>query len=702
MLDGRRATRWIRFRILLLAATLGGALLVLFGRAVQLQLGEGARLARLAREQYLLHVALPAERGQIQDRNGAALASSVQVDSVYANPSLLSEAPGAARQLARALSIDPRALGRKLDPSLQFAWIKRQVTPSEAEAVRRLGITGVAFAKESRRFYPERELGAQLLGITGVDGEGLEGLEKRYDEELRGKTVLVPGIRDAKGHVLTEAAVSPVDIQGSSLRLTVDQGVQFLAQSALAKQVAATHSTAGVAIVLDPRTGAILAVAVVPTFNPNSVDARDRNALRDRAVTDAYEPGSTFKAFLAAASLEEGVATPATPIFGENGAFHVGGRTIHDHKPFGWMSFARVLQVSSNVGAAKVGLQLGRERLYRYLRAFGFGERTGVGLPGEVRGSLSPFRSDISTATASFGQGVTATPLQLVSAYGAIANGGLLVSPRLVDAVIQPGGEPSKLPAPPPRRIVSPAVAAQVTRMLEGVVQKGGTAEAGAVPGYRVAGKTGTAQKADAITGGYSADKRFASFIGYLPAEHPCAVIGVFLDEPKGQVYGGEVAAPVFREIAEGLVRQLGIPPDQAILASVGPPPKRPVPAARSEPELADVSEEGDDDEPAAAVGGAVPSVLGLPARRAVNLLAGKGLLASLEGEGQVVSQRPAPGAALPVDRRVELRLAPRAAEAAPLEGARPRPSVRRAGAGGGSAKAVADGRSVATVEAVR
>ncbi|MHB1843905.1 MAG: penicillin-binding transpeptidase domain-containing protein [Deltaproteobacteria bacterium] len=654
MTDRQGTIRWIRLRILLLAAAILGVLCAMLGRALQLQLGDGARLARLAREQYLLHVALPARRGEIFDRNGVALASSVQVESIYANPGLLAQSEGAAALLARALRLDPRSLERKLDPSLQFAWVKRQVTQTEAEAVRRLALPGIGFVKESRRFYPERELAAQLLGVTGLDGEGLEGLEKRYDDELRGKTVLVSGVRDAKGHVLTEASVSPTEIQGGALHLTIDQGAQYLVQTALAKQVAQTRSSDGIAIALEPRTGAILAMAVVPTFNPNSVDARDRAALRDRAVADAFEPGSTFKAFLAAAALQERVVTPQTPLFGENGAYRLGGRTIHDHKPFGWMSFARVLQVSSNVGAAKVGLSLGRERLYRYLRDFGFGERTGVGLPGEVRGALAPFRSDIANATASFGQGVTATPLQIVTAYGALANGGELVPPRLVQEIVQPNGQVVVPAAPEPRRVVKPEVAAAVTRMLEGVVQKGGTAEAGAVAGYRVAGKTGTAQKADPITGGYSADKRFASFVGYLPAERPRVVIGVFLDEPKGEVYGGVVAAPVFREIAEGLMARLAVPPDAPM-----PPVAAAIPAKekRQAPPALELVEEEDDAGPLAK--GTVPKLLGLPARRAVGLLAATGLLASLQGEGQVVSQQPAPGAAAPADRRVLLTLAP-------------------------------------------
>jgi cell division protein FtsI (penicillin-binding protein 3) len=353
-----------------------GALGTLFARAIRLQVGDGARLARLAREQYLLKVALPAHRGNIYDRQGVALASSVQVDSIFANPAQLPDPRAAAKQLATALHMDPRALEQKLDPASQFAWIKRQVTAAEADAVKRLDLPGVGAAKESRRFYPERDLAAQVLGFTGVDGEGLEGIERRYDEPLKGRTILVRGVRDAKGRTMSEESVSSQDLEGASIQLTVDRNIQYLAQQALSKEVAESRSVAGIAIVMDPNSGEVLALAVSPTFNPNSVSERDRDSLRDRAVTDAYEPGSTFKAFVAAGALQEKVATPATVVFGENGAWPINGRTIHDHKPFGWMSLARVLQVSSNIGAAKIGLLLGRERLRDYLNAFGFGEKT--------------------------------------------------------------------------------------------------------------------------------------------------------------------------------------------------------------------------------------------------------------------------------------------------------------------------------------
>jgi cell division protein FtsI (penicillin-binding protein 3) len=671
--------RWIRIRILFLALLLVGALGALFARAVRLQVGEGARLARLAREQYLLKVALPAHRGNIYDRQGVALASSVQVDSIFANPAQLPDPHAAAIELAAALHLDARAVERRLDPSNQFVWVKRQVTAAEADAVKRLDLPAVGAVKESRRFYPERDLGAQLLGFTGVDGEGLEGLERRYDEPLRGRTILVPGVRDAKGRTISEESVSGQDQEGASIQLTIDRNIQYLTQQALAKEVAQSRSVAGIAIVMDPNSGEVLALAVSPTFNPNSVAERDRDSLRDRAVTDAYEPGSTFKAFVAAGALQDAVAAPSTVVFGENGSWGLNGRTIHDHKPFGWLTLARVLQVSSNIGAAKIGLLLGRERLRDFLNAFGFGDKTDVGLPGEVRGTIAPFRSDIANATASFGQGVTATPMQLVTAYAALANGGRLLRPYVVSRITQPDGTVTEAGPKEVRRVVSAPVALAVTRMLEGVVQKGGTAESAAVPGYKVAGKTGTAQKVDPVSGGYSADKRLASFIGYVPDDAPRLVIGVFLDEPKGEIYGGEIAAPVFREVAEGALRQLGVAPTEAVVATK-PAAVRPGKAPAAHPAIAAAEQATEDDdaldpEPTVAPGKVVPSLLGLSARRAVHDLAAAGLTASIQGEGRVVAQRPLAGSAVPPDGLISLQLsgpAARAGATLAVSGARP------------------------------
>jgi cell division protein FtsI (penicillin-binding protein 3) len=658
--EGDRSLRWIRLRISALAALLIAALLGLLGRAAFLEVRQGRKLSMMAQEQYRFRVPLPGQRGAILDRRGASLATSVQVDSIFVDPSQLTDAPQAAADLSAALHVDRHALEHRLDPQSQFVWVKRQASATEAEAVRRLGLSGAGFVKENQRFYPERELAAQLLGLAGLDGEGLEGLELYYDGILRGTPQTLSGVRDARGNVVTDQTVEPSTLEGVSLQLTLDRGIQYLTQQALRRAVGSTHAVAGMAVVLEPSTGAILAMAISPSFNPNALGPSERGALRNRLVADCYEPGSTFKAFLVAGALRDGILGPNSLIQGTDGAFAVGDRTIHnDHKSAGSLTVSRMVQVSSNIGAAKVGLMLGRQRLHAIFSEFGFGDRTGIGLPGESKGNLPEFRSDIAAATASFGQGVTATAMQLVAAYGALANGGRLMRPHVVARMIQPDGSFSQVAPESVRQVVSPEVARAVTHMLEGVVEKGGTAEAAAVEGFRVAGKTGTAQKVDPVLGGYSVDKRFSSFIGYLPVEAPRLVVGVFLDEPKGQVYGGIIAAPVFREIAAGALQQLGVSPSVARVVAPQTRPSRP-------PSLAQEQAAEDDGEPVEVQDDArsrVPSVLGMPARRAIAALAASGLLASIEGEGRVISQHPSPGAEVPPSGTIRLQL--RSADAA-------------------------------------
>jgi cell division protein FtsI (penicillin-binding protein 3) len=691
----RSETRWIRFRLWLLAGAMGLGLAALMAKAVQLQIGQGGRLRQMAFEQYSLKISLPPHRGVVLDRAGAVLAQSVQVDSVYADPTRLADAHLAALSLARALHLDSRdarALEHRLDPAMQFAWVKRQVSDGEARAVLALSLPGVGTVKESRRFYPEKELAGALLGFAGIDGVGLEGIERAYDELLRGEPAQLPSVRDARGQILSADFPSQQELTGDTLTLTLDRNLQYLAEQALERGIATTHSVAGVAAILDPQSGAILAMAVAPGFNPNLAVDGEHAAMRNRALTDAFEPGSTFKVFLIASALQEGIVTPQTTFFGGNGAFQVNDRVIHDHKPYGWLTVAQVIQVSSNIGAAKIGLSFGRERVHDAFRGFGFGERTDLGLPGEVRGTLPTFHSDIATATASFGQGVMATPLQLLVAYGALANQGTLMRPYLVSRIApSDGGPPIEMGPQSLRQVVRPEVARQVTAMLERVVQKGGTAEAASVPGYRVAGKTGTAQKVDPGSGGYSADKRFSSFVGYLPAQAPRVVIGVFLDEPKGEHFGGQIAAPIFREIAQGTMRQLGVPADPKLRA----PGELPLDRSQRAAAVADAVVAEDDDTPVitatSPTPGTVPSLLGLSARHALRQLSAVGLAASVHGTGVVVGQKPGPGDRLPADREVSLflatdgRVAPQGAAAQPSRSTLLADEGMRARAGSGN-----------------
>ncbi len=659
-MDPRRA-RWIALRVGVLGILFAAAFAVVLGRAVQLQVLQGDRLGSLARDQYLRELELKPRRGLITDRHGVTLAASADADSVFVDPQELEAAPrpaAALSRLARALSIDPRALGRRVERGGRFVWAKRRVSPAEAEAVRGLGLPGVGLAKETRRYYPHRELAGQVLGFVGDDGAGLEGVEYAFDDALQGEAMRVPTLRDARGlHLLGEAPASERVLTGARVELTIDQGLQHVAEQALGQAVAQARAASGTAVAVDPATGEILALANAPAFNPNAPKRGDE--MRDRAALDTFEPGSTAKVFTVAGALEAKAIRPLEPVFCENGSWAIGGHVIHDHKAVGWTGPSRILAVSSNIGAGKIGQKLGRERLQRTLLAFGFGERTQVGLAGEPRGQVPYPHAEVSLASMSFGQGFTATGLQVTMAVAALAGGGVLMKPWLVRRVVDPasGRVLSEAVPTPVRRAVSPEVAATVSRWLEGVIaDRDGTGRRARLDGWRAAGKTGTAQKADAVSGGYSPDKHFSSFVGFAPAGRPRVAIGVFVDEPKGEIYGGEVAAPVFREIAEHAMQALGVPPSAAVAQARSPAAPRLEPAARERPDPPPIAAAP---RLAGGSGVPVPAVEGLSARSALKALEALDLGADLEGSGRVARQSPRPGQVVERGARVQLSLAP-------------------------------------------
>jgi cell division protein FtsI (penicillin-binding protein 3) len=659
----------VSLRVGLVALVLVALLFVVFGRAVYLQVVDRDRLGSMARDQYLRTIQLSGRRGEIRDRHGGPLASSVEVDSVYVDPALL---PGgeagrraALERLARAARLsddDTRSLlVRAAKPGSRFVWVARRASPAVVEAVKALGIPGVGTLKEARRFYPQKELAAQILGFAGDDGQGLEGLERKLDGELSGQGATVQGLRDARGRsLLAEESVPVAHRSGATVELTLDRTVQYLAEKALAKAVKDTDAAAGTAVVLDPATGEILALASRPTFNPNVIPGADqREAVRVRAVTDSYEPGSTMKTFLVAGALDAGAITPKTLFDCEGGAWRVGRHTIHDHERYRWMSPAQILMVSSNICSGKVGLAVGGARVADIYRAFGFGSRTGVELPGEIPGVVGALKREIEVVTASFGQGpITATPLQVATAMAAVANGGMLMRPYLVKRITEPDGRVIHEGQPVVvRRVISPETSRTVSRWLEAVVSEEGTARAAAIDGYPVAGKTGTAQKVDPGRGGYGRG-RIASFAGFVPADDPRLVILVVIDEPKGRVYGGQVAAPAFREIAEGALKVLGVPPSRPLARKAEPPRAGPAPAPREEPAVAEGWVE-EDDVPAAPGTVRVPDLRRLFAREVVRRLADASLEADLEGSGRAVGQDPPAGSLVEPGSRVTVRLQP-------------------------------------------
>ena len=646
----------------------GGIFAVLFAlvalRALDLAVLRGPALARLAAMQHHQRIELLPHRGPIVDRSGDPLALSVDVPSIYVRPRELRAAGVDARlpALATALHMPPRALRAKLASSQPFVWLKRQALPREAETVARLELPGVYTVTEGRRFYPHGNLAAHVLGFVGVDSQGLEGLEQRYDRVIRGEPQYLEFDRDARGREMFTGGVGAAPNQGNRLELTLDAAIQEATERELQSGVAAARAVGGAAVVLDPATGEVLALANVPTYNPNepgdAADRRWRDRVRNRAITDPYEPGSTFKAVLAAAAIEEHLVTPGELFFCEHGRFQAGGRTIHDAHPYGWLSFAEVIQFSSNIGATKVGERLGRDRYHRYLRAFGFGNRTGIELPGETPGIMRPVESwsRIDLATLSFGQGVSVTPLQMATAFAAIANGGTLLRPYVVRRIVAPGGEVVLENEPTAvRRVISTRSARTTTELLRRVVEEeGGTGTKARLEEFPVAGKTGTAQKVDPTTGAYSS-KRIGSFAGFVPADEPRAVILVLIDEPSTSSYGGVVAAPVFRAIAAAVLKRLGVePPAPTVVARAPgavPATPRAKPASR---------------EAATPASAETPSFLGLSLREALARAQASGWQVRVTGTGYVAAQEPMPGTPLLSVHQLALRLAPAEAVASP------------------------------------
>ncbi|TMA40110.1 MAG: PASTA domain-containing protein [Deltaproteobacteria bacterium] len=635
-------------------------------RALDLAVLRGPALARLAAVQHHQRIELLPHRGPIVDRAGEPLALSVDVPSIYVRPRELAGKGAAANRriaaLASALHVPVRTLRAKLQSRTPFVWLKRQALPREAEAVARLGLPGVYTVTEGRRFYPHGSLAAHVLGFVGVDSQGLEGLEQRFDRVIRGEPQYLEFDRDARGREMLTGGVQAAPDQGARLALTLDAGIQEATERELQNGVAAARAAGGAAVVLDPATGEVLALANVPTYNPNEpgdwTDKRWRDRVRNRAITDPYEPGSTFKAVLAAAAIEERIVTPGELFFCERGRFLTGGRAIHDAHPHGWLSFAEVIQYSSNIGASKVGERLGRERYHRYLRAFGFGARTGIELPGETPGIMRPVASwsQIDLATLSFGQGVSVTPLQMAAAFAAIANGGTLLRPFVVKRIVAPGGElvfenePTAV-----RRVVSVGSARTTTGLLRRVVeQEGGTGTKARLEDFAVAGKTGTAQKVDPTTGGYSS-KRIGSFVGFVPADEPRAVILVMIDEPGTSSYGGVVAAPVFRAIAAAVLKRLGVQPPVPVA------PVRMAQVAARKPAPTTASRRTT---PSSV--GETPSFLGLSLREALARAQTSGWEVRVVGTGYVAAQEPLPGTPLVAGRRLALRLSPVEAIASP------------------------------------
>lgn len=541
---------------------------------VHLQVWKRAELAARAERQQQRLVKLDPRRGTIYDRTGNELAVSLDVDSVYGVPSSVDNPKDLSRRLSRILQKDPRALERRLASDRNFVWISRKVDPAKADKVKELGSKEVGLVLETRRFYPKKTLAGSVIGFTGMDNEGLEGVERAYDTALSGVSGWVLAEKDASGRTVFPGGPGfqyKLPKPGKDVVLTIDEVIQHIAEKELDGALARSRARGGVCIVMNPWTGEVLALAVRaserggPAFNPNMPQRYRPGEWRNRAVTDAFEPGSIFKPILAAAALEEKVVHPLERFDCSAGSIRVADRVIKDAERHGVLTFTDVIAQSSNVGTIKVAERLGKQKFYKYITAFGFGRKTGIDFPGEIAGLLKDYRlwSGVSIASISIGQEIGVTPIQMAAAYCALANGGTLMKPYIVSEIVdREGGEGVKFTPQALGRVASEETCKKVTKMLERVVEEGTGQKAGPA-GYLAAGKTGTAQKVDAATGMYSKRAYTSSFVGFVPADSPKLVILVMVDSPEGVIWGGSVAAPVFKAVAEESLAYLQVAPEE-------------------------------------------------------------------------------------------------------------------------------------------
>ena len=682
-----------RGRTRLLALILMLWALAVVGRLVQIQIAQGSRYRAKAQRQQERRIEIVGQRGSILDREGRDLAVSVEAASVYAIPDDVVNRRAAAHAIAALLPEEGESeILTKLSSEKGFVWIERQIEPDLARKVVALRLPGIHSVPESKRFYPKGSLAGAVLGFVGTDDSGLAGLEHLYDKQIRGKPGEIVALTDARRSRYGEAETAgrPAE-EGASLVLSLDSGVQFAAERELAAAMEQHRAKSGSVVVMDPWNGEVFAMASAPDFDPNQFQRYPAEARRNRVIADSYEPGSTFKIVTGSIGLETGLVNLDEIIDTGDGTIRVANTTIReaDHHRYGALTLAGVFEHSSNVGIIRVGLRLGPRRLYEGASAFGVGKPTGVDLPGENPGIFRPLPrwSALSNASISMGQEVSLNALQLARITAVVANGGYLVHPHLVTRVVEPGGKARELPAPQPVRVVSAETARSISQILVGVVDHG-TGSKAAIPGFEVAGKTGTAQKAG--VGGYIAGRHVPNFAGFAPADHPRCVAVVVLEEPQGHYYAADVAAPLFQRVVAQALGILRVAPREqqvpaSVLAEAAPPPPItypdglvPVSARRGDAPVAAAAGGGAPIAAMAASADLTPSVVGMSARQALAIFARAGALARIQGSGFVVSQDPPAGTPLRAGAVHTLFLDDRAAaasgEARHAGGAQPPP----------------------------
>lgn len=530
-------------------------------RLTDLMIVNHKRLSERATQQYMKVEDIQVRRGIIVDRRGRELALNLELESLYGDPDNLNLNKEDVKKLASLIEKEPRAILAKIPDEGRFTWIARKLAPETAEKIRALDIEGLGFMTEAKRFYPKGDLAPHILGFVGVDNQALEGVELKYDKFLKttgGKVLLE---RDASGRTLSSGV--DMEAKGNNIVLTIDEVLQRLVEKELDKAMLQWRAAAASAIMMDPFTGEILALANRPAYDPNRGGNASDSEKRNRAITDCYEPGSTFKIIIGVGSLEEKLVKTETLFDVSRGGIEVGGKTIRDVHKYGVLTFKEVIQKSSNVGSIMVGMKLGKEKLYKYAKLLGIGEKTGIDLPGEVSGWMHPPErwSGTSLGAISIGQEVAVTPLQILRAYTAIANGGFLVRPYVVSKIISPNGQVlASFKDKEMKRVISGKTAETFKDILKSVTEEGGTGKGASVDGNPVAGKTGTAQMINPVTKRYSKEKYVSSFVGFVPADNPRFALIVVVYEPKGAIYGGAVAAPVFKDIANQALSYLDVP----------------------------------------------------------------------------------------------------------------------------------------------
>jgi len=623
------------------------------------------RYLEWSREQQLKPISLKPLRGKIVDQRGGLMAVSLESGSIFAHPAFIEDPKKIAHLLAPYLEMKPQDLYARLTKDLSFVWLARQIPLEKAQAVRRLQLSGIGMEKEGRRYYPNRELAAHLIGFVGLDFKGLEGLEWYYDKHLQGSQGRLLLQRDARGRLLWQVVEQASGrVAGCEMTLSLDMRIQYVVERELRKAVLEAEALSGSVVVLNPLTGELLAMASMPAYNPNNFQAYKADSWRNRSITDTFEPGSTVKAVLLAAALEEGIVDEESRFYCEKGRFKYGGHQIHDMTSHETLTVREILIASSNIGVTKIADKLAAPSLWNYLNRFGFGEKTGVDLPGEQAGVLRPWKkwAKVALATHAFGQGFSVTALKLASCFGVFANGGFVVEPYVVKEIRDERGRLVKKSSPKViRRAVSKNTAERVRAVLEAVVQEGSGREAG-LAGYRVAGKTGTAQKFDHERGEYSSSRLVVSFVGIVPADKPEMVIAVVINEPKGKATGGTLAAPVFRKIAASALYHRHVPESVPLLDE-----------AADTVRLCDAKTmEGENRLPEIKVMSAgrpgqwkMPELRQLSLRTAFRILEGLPVKVRLEGSGRIIRQLPEAGQFIQAGQTLTLTASPDGGEQA-------------------------------------